>query len=531
MPVPHLALSGGEALAAGFAAIRSEHEVDDAMPAAVEAAAAAAAAASPAGFDRADRRDVALRTLDPLGSRDLDQAFHLSRDGDGFVLRYAIADVASWVQPGDVVDAEAWRRGCTVYCPDLRAPLHPTSLSEERASLLPDQDAPAVLWTLRLDAAGRTVDTHVERATVRSRGALDYAGLQAWFDSGAPTDAGHDDSVALLREVGEALIAAEAARGGVSLTLPTQVVERRDDRFVLRYDTALQTEAWNAQLSLCCGAAAAQLMLHAGVGLLRTLPPAQPADLAELREASGSLGVAWPDGTSYPEWVRSLDPTTPEGTALMVAASRTLRGAGYAAFDGEVPERHEHSALAMAYAHVTAPLRRLGDRVATECALAAAAGRRPPGWAIDALASVPAAMDAANQRASSVHRACIDLTEVAVLAPLVGQEFEGTVTVVDERGRATVQLRDPAVIASAELPAGTRDGSVVRVRLDSVDLPRRQTRFVAAKRPFSGRITATEADGGVTASVDRPAPRPISPHAPPQAPPQAPPHTPHDETP
>lgn len=501
MPVPHLALSGGEALAAGFAAIRAEHGIADTMPTAVEAA---AAAAHPHPDERQDRRDIELRTLDPLGSRDLDQAFHLARDGAGFVLRYAIADVAAWIAPGDTVDAEAWRRGCTVYCPDLRAPLHPASLSEGRASLLPGQDAPAVLWTLHIDADGRTTDTDVERAVVRSRGALDYAGLQAWFDSGATLDAEHDASVALLRDAGEVLLAAEAARGGVSLTLPTQVVEREGEHFVLRYDAALRTEAWNAQLSLSCGAAAATLMLDAGVGLLRTLPPAEPADLAALRETSESLGVPWGEGVTYPEWVRSIDPATPQGAALMVAASRTLRGAGYAAFDGEVPGLREHSALATPYAHVTAPLRRLGDRFATECALAASASRRPAGWALEALESIASTMAEANQRASSVHRACIDLTEVTVLSPRVGEEFEGTVTSVDERGRATVQLHDPAVIASADLPPGTRDGTVVRVRLESVDLPRRQTRFVTAKLPFSGRIPVTEADGGVAATVDRP---------------------------
>lgn len=485
VPVPHLALSGGEELAAGFAAIRAEMGVAETMPADVEAAAAAAQADT---APRADRRDIALRTLDPAGSRDLDQACHLARDGDGYVLRYAIADVAAWVRPGDLVDAEAWRRGCTVYCPDLRAPLHPTSLSEGRASLLPGQDAPAVLWTLRIDAAGRCIDTHVERATVRSRGALDYTGLQAWFDAGAVSDTDHDDSVALLRDVGEALLVAEAARGGVSLTLPSQVVEPDGDRFVLRYEAALRTEAWNAQLSLCCGAAAAALMLDAGVGLLRTLPPADPADLARLREASTSLGVPWPEATSYPDWVRTIDPTTPEGTALMVAASRTLRGAGYVAFDGAAPALHEHSALAMPYAHVTAPLRRLGDRFATECALAAAAGRRPPGWALDALGSIAATMEETGQRASSVNRACIDLTEVTVLAPLVGQSFEGTVTTVDDRGRATVQLYDPAVIASADMPEGTRDGSVVEVRLASVDLTRRRPHFVAITPAQTSRV-------------------------------------------
>ena len=78
-------------------------------------------------------------TLDPLESRDLDQAFHIEPAGDGgFILRYAIADVPGFVAPGGALDAEARRRGQTLYLPDGSVPLHPRELSEDRASLLPD---------------------------------------------------------------------------------------------------------------------------------------------------------------------------------------------------------------------------------------------------------------------------------------------------------------------------------------------------------------------------------------------------------
>ena len=50
-------------------------------------------------------------TIDPPGSMDLDQALHIERDGDGYRVRYAIADVPAFVQPGGAVDAETRRRG------------------------------------------------------------------------------------------------------------------------------------------------------------------------------------------------------------------------------------------------------------------------------------------------------------------------------------------------------------------------------------------------------------------------------------
>src|ERR1700759_4586210 len=69
----------------------------------------------PAG---ADRRDVPFVTVDPATSRDLDQAMHLSRrDGGGFRVHYAIADVASFVLPGGALEAETWARGQTIDPP------------------------------------------------------------------------------------------------------------------------------------------------------------------------------------------------------------------------------------------------------------------------------------------------------------------------------------------------------------------------------------------------------------------------------
>ena len=135
-------------------------------------------------------------------------------------------------------------------------------LSEGSASLLPDVDRPALLWRLDIDDGGRLTSGRVRRALVRSRAQLDYPSAQS-------------DPPPLLEEVGTLLAHAEVDRGGVSLPLPEQVVVRGEDgRHRLEWRTPLPIESWNAQLSLLCGRAAANLMLQGGAGVLRTLPPA-----------------------------------------------------------------------------------------------------------------------------------------------------------------------------------------------------------------------------------------------------------------
>src|SRR3982751_6898105 len=91
-----------QSLRDGIAKIQADLEVTPEFPPEVEAAASAAAAAP--RLPDLDRTDIPFVTIDPESSMDLDQALHLEADGDGFVVHYAIADVAAFVRPGDPVD-------------------------------------------------------------------------------------------------------------------------------------------------------------------------------------------------------------------------------------------------------------------------------------------------------------------------------------------------------------------------------------------------------------------------------------------
>ncbi|MDA4896009.1 RNB domain-containing ribonuclease, partial [Streptomyces sp. MS2A] len=171
----HVAPSAEQSeLAAALADLRTSLDAPASFSAEAEAEAAEATATTP----DLDLRDIPFATLDPAGSRDLDQAFHLERAGSGFTVRYAIADVPAFVRPGGAVDAAARERGQTHYAADGSIPLHPRALSEDRASLLPDVDRPALVWTFVLDAEGAVTDRRLERALIRSRAQLDYVGTQ-----------------------------------------------------------------------------------------------------------------------------------------------------------------------------------------------------------------------------------------------------------------------------------------------------------------------------------------------------------------
>ena len=518
-------------------ALRAHYEVPTAFPpealAEAEAAAGAWAQDGPARLlaDGArDARDLELVTIDPPGSMDLDQAVLLERlpgqtdqagaaageVGDApepsaaYRVHYAIASLATFVTPGGALDAELRRRGETIYAPDAATPLHPEVLSHGAASLLQDAERPACLWTIDLDERGEVVSARVERALVRSRARLSYAQVQAAIDGqGALPQEAPADLPELLAEIGRLRLEREAARGGISMTTPEQVVEVTEAveateesgaaspsgdaepagsagpaGYRLAYRVPVPAEQYNAQISLLTGMCAARIMVECGVGILRTLPPARPEDYARLRRVAAALGIDWPAAQPYPELVRGLDHAIPAHAAFMEQAMSLFRGSGYLALgvggvgvpaDDEAADSEEavHSAIAARYAHVTAPLRRLVDRYGEEVCIAACAQAPVPEWVLQALPDLPGVMEQTGKRARAIGRGALTALEALVLRGHEGEVFDGVIT-SERDGRGELVLAEPAVVTEIRAGKKAADGGLpvgerVRVRLLSAD--------------------------------------------------------------
>ena len=459
-----------------FDALRAEFDLATTYP--PEAVADAQRAMAGVRLPERDETDVPFFTIDPAGSLDLDQAMHLERDGDGFRVRYAIADVPLYVEPGGPLDAETRRRGQTIYMPDLRVPLHPEELSEGAASLLEGQVCSAFVWDMTLDARGEVTTASLYRARVRSVERLDYTGVQADVDGN-----GADERFALLRRIGELRSALEVERGGASLPMPEQEVsEPSPGRYEVRFRPPVPSEDWNAQISLMTGMVAARMMLDAGVGILRTMPAADPRGVERFRRQAQALGASWPAGQTYGAFLRTLDRDDPRHLALVHEAVGLFRGAAYTPFDSTdpdlpVPQDVEQAAVAAPYAHVTAPLRRLVDRFGLVICEAVANGRDVPQWVRDALPELPEIMKRTDSLANKIDRGCVDRVEAAVLRSHVGETFEAFVVEDGERGHGKgspqIQLVTHAVVATVRVPDGAAQpplGGACTVRLTAADV-------------------------------------------------------------
>jgi exoribonuclease R len=160
-----------------------------------------------------------------------------------------------------------------------------------------------------------------------------------------------------------------------------------------------------------------------------------------------------------------------------------MRGAGYTAFDGQAPEQTGHGGVAAPYAHVTAPLRRLADRYATEVCLALFQSVAVPDWARAALAKLPKVMSDSDRVANAAGRGAIDLTEAVLLKGRIGERFEAAVVDVDEpkpnrEPGGTIAIDDPPVRSrcAGALPIGER----VAVKLVTADPQKRTVLFERA---------------------------------------------------
>ncbi|MFM5906221.1 MAG: RNB domain-containing ribonuclease [Novosphingobium sp.] len=447
-------------LAERLDAIRDQFKVPAAFPAEVEAAAATASMRKPeAHVDRTGQHFV---TLDPATSTDLDQAFAIEKSGNDWLLLYAIADVGFFVDQGDPLDREAWKRGTTCYLPDGKASLYPKALSEKAASLLPDGDRPATVFAVTIDADGEARLQGVESAIIRSRAKLAYETAR---DEDLPDG---------FAEIATRVKLAEGRRGAARADPPEQEVSRDEDgHFILRLRPQTLAERNNATLSLATNLAVAEALWAAGTGLFRVMPGPSERAIARLRGTALAFSLDWPASLSLAEFEKRLNPADTREAAFLMAARRGGNGASYVPYNAD--EKPWHAAMAATYCHVTAPLRRLADRHVIAAALAVANGRPVPDFAAAAFPELPAVMARAEARDNQVDRAVIDLAEVAMLTGREGERFAAVVTDLGENG-ARIQLCDLPIVARVKAH-GVLPGAMVTVRLVGVDPVRRQLDF------------------------------------------------------
>ena len=128
---------------------------------------------------REDLRALPLVTIDGETAKDFDDAVYCERQGKGFRLVVAIADVSHYVQAGNTLDAEAYERGNSVYFPRRVIPMLPEKLSNGLCSINPDVDRLVMVCDMAITAAGAIKRYRFYSAIMHSHARLTYTEVAA----------------------------------------------------------------------------------------------------------------------------------------------------------------------------------------------------------------------------------------------------------------------------------------------------------------------------------------------------------------
>lgn len=350
-----------------------------------QAVAEAAAILKNPGIDDAslvDRRGEPFFAVDNHGSKDIDQAMRLTRRADGgFVLQYALADMAHAVRPGMALWDEALERGASFYLPGVNVPMQPRDVCERGVSLNAHEEHRAVVITIELDATGKLERTSSERAVIRSQAQLTYPGVSAFLEGKAGLDKddhGHDvpkvvkDQLAVFQALGGVLQRQAHQRGVVSPERRETRIGLDGGKFLLHEVESDLASGLNAELSILANCAGAAQLARTGIpgieapGIFRVHPPPGPEKLEALRRLVGAIvdgnhapaSWRWQPGEALNDWVdrmRTL-PTTEREHALSIALQNQVNGIQVASEYAREPALHS-GLMVEGYGRFTAPMR------------------------------------------------------------------------------------------------------------------------------------------------------------------------------
>lgn len=443
LPVGKVTEILGDHLAAGMeieAAIRA-HGLPHAFPDAVEAELASIPDEVRAddAEGRRDLRELPLVTIDGADARDFDDAVCARRNGDGWTLWVAIADVSAYVEPGTALDAEALQRGNSVYFPGRVIPMLPEKLSNGLCSLNPDVDRLCMVCEMRVDADGEVGKSKFYEAVMRSKARLIYEDVAELLESPAGEEGDNPwlslaPQLRVLDEVFAALLAARGRRGAIDFeSSETRIVfssERKIDRIV-----PVKRNRAHRLIEECMIAAnveAARFIAAREVPVLyRIHEPPDGVKLNTLREflalralrLGGGVKPTAKDFATLTDAARER----PDAHLLQGMLLRSMMQAKYN------PDNVGHFGLALEhYAHFTSPIRRYPDLLLHRAIKHALARRKPASFAYDhdKMAALGTHCSMTERRADEATRDVVLWLKCEFMRHRIGDRFEGTISSV-----------------------------------------------------------------------------------------------------
>ena len=371
---------------------------------------------------RRDLRSLEFVTIDGETARDFDDAVFCRREGKGFRLWVAIADVSHYVRHGDALDMEARERGTSVYFPRRVIPMLPEKLSNGLCSLNPQADRLAMACEMEITASGEVSGYKFYPAVIRSHARLTYT--EVWEKLSNKTA---KDNLLVLYDVFKVLLEQRERRGAIDFeTVETRMLfdaRGKIEKIVPepRNDAHRLIEECMLAANVCAGNFVAE---HGHPVLYRVHDVPSAEKVSALRAFLAELGLQLPGGeiprpADYAQLLQRIR-KRPDFALLQTILLRSLKQALYS------PNNAGHFGLAFeAYVHFTSPIRRYPDLLVHRAIKAILARKRYDGVDWEALGRH---CSETERRADDASRDVENWLKCYYMRDHVGGTFSGTIT-------------------------------------------------------------------------------------------------------
>ena len=462
--------------------------------------------------DRDKRRDFRrwlTVTIDGENAQDFDDAVSIKKLPSGrFLLGVHIADVSHYVRPGSALDREAFRRGTSVYFPNLTLPMLPEKLSNDICSLRPRKTRLTVSVLLEVDKDGRVIRAEFQPSLIRTAERLTYTAVFRIFEGDEVEKKRYArlvPDVLLMRELAACLRSRREEEGSLNFDLLEPELIYKDGQLqAVAGFKANEAHQLIEEFMVAANVAVAQTLDgRSQPAVYRVHPPPGPADLEELREMLAHFGFFLPKPPEITsKSLQSILKQAEGKPAEKFINSRVLRALRLAVYSAE---NTGHYGLARKeYTHFTSPIRRYPDLVVHRALKAALEDRK---MRIPDLHSIALHSSEQERKADEAEKELVEWRIFRLLKGKLGEEFQGTIVDFAKAG-VVVELEDyfvDGLIHYADLDGGHYRrrskhmqagrprqrtfelGQRVRVILASVDPVGRRMSFVLSREEKGGR--------------------------------------------
>ena len=512
-----------------------KHDIPHSFPSAVEKQLKKWAEDVPeeAKRGRVDLRNLPLVTIDGEDARDFDDAVFCQKQGKGWKLWVAIADVSYYVRPKSALDTEAYNRGNSVYFPNRVVPMLPEKLSNGLCSLNPQVDRLCMVCEITLSAKGKMTDYQYYEAVMNSHARLTYNKVAKILEKDTALCERYASLVPHLQELYEmyqALVKARRQRGAIEFeTIESKFIFNALGR-IERIEPVVRNDAHKIieECMILANIASANFMeKHQEPALYRIHAVPSEEKLTAFRSFLAECGLSLSGGnkptpTDYAQLLEQIKPR-PDHELIQTMLLRSMSQAVYSA------DNIGHFGLALEeYAHFTSPIRRYPDLTlhrGIKYLLAKQKGSKRKTtdtggyhYQLEEMDVFGAHCSSTERRADDATREVADWLKCEYMQDHVGEEFEGVISSVTGFG-FFVRLNDLFIDGLVHISGLANDyylfdmpkqrligensgmifrlGDAVKVRVEAVSLEQKQIDFslISSERKprRSGKTARTKA--------------------------------------